>query len=361
MPTLETVAARAGVSRQTVSNALHRPDRLAQATRDKVLAGGAAPPATGPPCPRGSSPPAARTPWPSGPTGRRTGSPGWCSTSSSTASPRPVERSGNRVVLYPEQPDEGVELAVMEELLGSGAADAVVLTATNVHDGRPAHLTSAGLTFCAFGRPWGAGRAAPRLGGRRRRPRHRPGRRAPARPGPPADRVPGLAGRRGDRPRPAARLGRGRWTAAAGPGPAVEAACENDSAQAQSCTGGLLDPPRRPGRLRLRERHPGPRRPPGRGRRPVRDVVVVGFDATPVAAALGLASVAQPVREAAHTCLELLLPRLAGASSPARGVLSSRPSPCLPEAQPTTARPAPTRTDPHRPHRPHRRTSTTKE
>jgi len=48
---------------------------------------------------------------------------------------------------------------------------------------------------------------------------------------------------------------------------------------------------------------------------------VVGFDATPVASALGLASVAPPVREAARTCLDLLLPRLGSGSPVARGVL----------------------------------------
>src|SRR5688500_15043010 len=37
LPTLETVASHAGVSRQTVSTALHRPERLAPATRERVL------------------------------------------------------------------------------------------------------------------------------------------------------------------------------------------------------------------------------------------------------------------------------------------------------------------------------------
>lgn len=61
-----------------------------------------------------------------------------------------------------------------------------------------------------------------------------------------------------------------------------------------------------------------------------RDMTVVGFDATPVAAALGLMSVAQPIREVAHTCLDLLLPRLAGEVPAARGVLL-RPTLALPD------------------------------
>ena len=37
-PTLDTVAAAAGVSRMTVSNAYNRPDQLSAATRERVLA-----------------------------------------------------------------------------------------------------------------------------------------------------------------------------------------------------------------------------------------------------------------------------------------------------------------------------------
>ena len=47
-------------------------------------------------------------------------------------------------------------------------------------------------------------------------------------------------------------------------------------------------------------------------------------------AALGLASVAQPIRQAAHTCLDLLLPRLAGENPEAQGVLLI-PSLALPD------------------------------
>ncbi len=62
---------------------------------------------------------------------------------------------------------------------------------------------------------------------------------------------------------------------------------------------------------------------------------MIGFDATPVASALGLVSVAQPVGEVAHTCLELLLPRLGGGSPAARGVLLE-PALAFPDRFPTT-------------------------
>lgn len=48
---------------------------------------------------------------------------------------------------------------------------------------------------------------------------------------------------------------------------------------------------------------------------------VVGFDATPVAAALGLASVAQPIDEVAHLCIDLLTSRFQTPDRAARGLL----------------------------------------
>ena len=266
LPTLETVAARAGVSRQTVSNALHRPDRLAAATRDKVLE---AVRATGyrPSLParqlatRRAHAVAVRADRP------QDGISGMVLDVFFHGLAEAGERSGNRVVLYPEQADEAAELAVVEELIGGGAADAVVLTATNVHDGRPAHLTAAGLTFCAFGRPWGAdepphdwvdvdgahgtGLAVAHL--------LAAGRRRIGFLGWPDDAATGRDRRRG-------------WDEALGaagvPGPRVEAACENSSATAQACAAALLARDDAAGRPGLRERLAGPRRPPGRdGRR----------------------------------------------------------------------------------------------
>ena len=50
-------------------------------------------------------------------------------------------------------------------------------------------------------------------------------------------------------------------------------------------------------------------------------MTVVGFDATPVAAALGLASVAQPIDQVAHLCIDLLAGRFEQPDRPARGLL----------------------------------------
>lgn len=326
LPTLETVAARAGVSRQTVSNALHRPDRLAAGTRDKVLR---AVRETGyrPSLParqlatRRAGAVAVRADRP------QDGISGMVLDVFFHGLAEAGERSGNRVVLYPEQADEEAELAVVEGLLGSGAADAVVLTATNVHDGRPAHLTAAGLTFCAFGRPWGADEpphdwvdvdgahgtglaVAHALAAGRRRVGFL---------GWPDDAATGRDRRRG-------------WdealTAAGVPGPRVEAACTNSADAARACTAALLEREDAPDALVCASDSlalGAHRAAQAAGA----DLLVVGFDATPVTSALGLASVAQPVGEVAHACLDLLLPRLAGEDPAARGVLL-RPGLALP-------------------------------
>jgi multiple sugar transport system substrate-binding protein len=156
VPTLETVALRAGVSRQTVSNALHRPERLATATRDRVLV---AVRETGyrPSLParqlatRRSHAVAVRADLP------QDGISGLVLDAFFHGLAEAGQRSGHRVVLYAAQDDQTTELAVLEDLLGSAAADAVVLTGTDRDDERPAGLTAAGLTFCSFGRPWADG------------------------------------------------------------------------------------------------------------------------------------------------------------------------------------------------------------
>lgn len=337
LPTLETVAARAGVSRQTVSNALHRPDRLASATRDKVLQ---AVRETGyrPSLParqlatRRSHAVAVRADRP------QDGISGMVLDIFFHGLAEAGQRSGNRVVLYPEQADEAAELSLVEDMVGSGAADAVVLTATSVGDGRPARLTGAGLTFCAFGRPWGTddpphdwvdvdgahgtGLAVAHL--------LATGRRRIGFLGWPDDAATGRDRRRG-------------WVEALAAadlaGSPVEGASLNSADAAEAETTELLA--RQPDldglvcasdSLAL-----GAHRAATAAGRALH---VVGFDATPVASALGLASVAQPVREAAHTCLDLLLPRLGGGSPVARGVLLE-PTLALPDRTATTTQGSP--------------------
>ena len=317
-PTLETVAQLAGVSRQTVSNALHRPERLSVATRERVLVAvrdsGYRPSlparqlAT-----RRSHAVAVRADRP------HDGISGLVLDAFFHGLAEAGADTGHRVVLYAAQDDAAAELAVLDDLLASAAADAVVLTGTDRDDERPAALSAAGSTFCSFGRPWAEGE-------------------------PPHDwvDVDGAAGtalavehllatgsrRIGwlgwpDRS-PTGEDRRSGWlravTAAGLPGALVEGCSDNDAGAAQAAASALLqsaDPPDAlvcaSDTLAL-----GAHRA---ARALGCDLEVVGFDATPVATALGLASVAQPVREAAHTCMQLLLPRLRGERAAPRGVL----------------------------------------
>ena len=317
-PTLETVASHAGVSRQTVSNALHRPERLAAATRERVLV---AVRETGyrPSLParqlatRRSHAVAVRADLP------QDGISGLVLDAFFHGMAEAGESSGHRVVLYAAQQDQATELAVLEDLLGTATADAVVLTGTDRDDRRPAALTAAGLTFCSFGRPWADGE-------------------------PPHDwvDVDGAAGTAlavehllaaGHRriaflgwpeSSPTGADRRAGWLqavrAAGLPGPLVEGRSDNDADAAQAAVASMLASPEAPdavvcasdtlafGAHRAARAH-------GRA------LGLVGFDATPVATALGFASVAQPVREVAHTCMDLLLPRLRGERTAPRGVL----------------------------------------
>ncbi len=88
------------------------------------------------------------------------------------------------------------------------AVDAFVLASTHTDDARVAALRELGVPFATFGRSWD-GDDGPGLGRRGRPGRHPGGHRAPRRPGPPPDRLPRLARRLRHRARPAAGLARG--------------------------------------------------------------------------------------------------------------------------------------------------------
>ena len=318
--TLEQVAGLAGVSRQTVSNALHHPERLSSRTRERVLRvireSGYRPSlparqlAT-----RRAHAIAVRA------DRQHDGISGLVLDAFFHGLAEAGHRQGLRVVLYPQQPDETSEMLLIEELLHTRAADAVVLTATSAEDRRPQRLRDAGLTFCAFGRPWTPGMPThdwvdvDGAHGTRLAVRHlldRGARRIgflgwPEHDGTGADRR------------------RGWWEAldtAGVPGARLERSCINDSLAAQAVATELLDGPDPVdavvcasdtlalGAFRAAQASPdGPR------------VRVVGFDATPVAAALGMPSVSQPIREVAHRCLDLLVPRLQGGAAAYRGLL----------------------------------------
>lgn len=322
--TLDSVAARAGVSRQTVSNVLRHPGRVAAPTRDRVMS-------------------AIRD------TGYRPSLPArQLATRRANAIAVRAERqqdgisglvldafyhglaeagqdNGLRVLLYAQPDDDVAELAVIEELLHTGAADAVVLTATSTGDARPMSLDDAGLTFCAFGRPWGHeddphdwvdvdGAAGTSLAVRHLLDS---GHRRIAYLGWPDD---GSAPSTGtDR-----RQGWLDELDRAGIGERLEARALNDSEAAEAAALALLRTDWAPDafvcasdtlalgahRAVMTVAHDG-----------ATPVAVVGFDATPVAAALGLASVAQPIDQVAHQCIDLLLERFVEPDRPARGLL----------------------------------------
>ncbi len=321
--TLDSVAARAGVSRQTVSNVLRHPTRVAEGTRERVLSAiresGYRPSlparqlAT-----RRAHAIAVRA------ERQQDGISGLVLDAFYHGLAEAGQDNGLRVLLYAQPADEAAEVAVIDDLVQTGAADAVVLTATSADDRRPAHLTEGGTTFCAFGRPWGHddephdwvdvdGAIGTTLA-----VRHLVGlgRRRIAYLGWPGD---------GSEPSTGSDRRRG-WLEAigeAGLGVPVETRSLNDAAAAQAAVADLLSGPHAPDALVCASdtlalgAHRAALAAAGGG-----DVVtVVGFDATPVAAALGLVSVAQPIDQVAHLCIDLLTSRFETPERPARGLL----------------------------------------
>ncbi|GAA4192972.1 LacI family DNA-binding transcriptional regulator [Streptosporangium oxazolinicum] len=151
--TITDVARRAGVSRQTVSNVLNSPELVREETRDRVRE------AIGALGYRASQ--AARQ--------MRTGRSRLIATRIQpdrdgingsvldrflhglTAS---AAQAGYRILLYAAG-DERAEIDTFEELVGSHEPDAFVLASTYYGDGRPAWLRERRLPFVTFGRPWG--------------------------------------------------------------------------------------------------------------------------------------------------------------------------------------------------------------
>ncbi len=321
--TLDSVAARAGVSRQTVSNVLRHPARVADATRERVLAAiresGYRPSlparqlAT-----RRAHAVAVRA------ERQQDGISGLVLDAFYHGLAEAGQHNGLRVLLYPQPEDEAAEVATIDELIMTGAADAVVLTATSADDGRPAHLRDNGTTFCAFGRPWGHddephdwvdvdGAVGTSLAVRHLLDAGR--------------RSVGYLGWPGDGAEPSTGSDRRRgWleaVGAAGLGTPLEAHSVNDAVAAEAAVAELLGRPDAPDAIVCASdtlalgAHRAAQAAVGRGA----PVTVVGFDATPVAAALGLASVAQPIDQVAHLCIDLLTGRFETPDRPARGLL----------------------------------------
>lgn len=150
--TISAVAALADVSRQTVSNVLNAPDRVAPDTAARVRAAieklGYRPNRVARNLRSRSS----------GLIGYRI-APG-----SSDVSPlldrflhsltEAAREAGYHILLFtPADPAE--ELATYEELMRTGTVDGFVLAETYVGDERPELLSARGIPFACFGRPWG--------------------------------------------------------------------------------------------------------------------------------------------------------------------------------------------------------------
>ena len=313
--TLASLAAELKVSRQTVSNVLNFPDRVRPETRARVQAAidraGYVPSAAARALRnqramalglRLSNP--------------RNGISGSFMDRFTHALVTLADQKGYRVVLFPAT-TKAEEVAKLVQLRRTLAIDACVLTDTWVDDDRPAQLTRAGVPFASFGRPWraedhgrwvdvdgraGAAQAATFLKDQGH------------------ERI-GFIGWSDGSP-----VGKDRlagWQAALrlSDAEAAPLIVEGDDTVAEGAAGferllaaGATAAVCASDSLSLGA-HTVNRRL-GRG-----GVSLVGFDDTPVARAVGLSSVRQPVEEVARLVLEMVWAQIDGDDSPQAGVL----------------------------------------
>jgi DNA-binding LacI/PurR family transcriptional regulator len=212
---------------------------------------------------------------------------------------------GYRVVLYTAEDDVG-EIAACDDLLASHDLDAFVLTSTHHGDPRTSWLAERGVPFVTFGRPWGDG------------PPRQPGDAHPW-----VD----VNGRAGTAEATARLLAAGHrrvgflgWPAGPGVGDdrrtgwaeTLAAAGVDPTGLETSTEDQVVDGVRAAREILARPDPPTAlvcvsdslalgalQGAPG--------VPVIGFDDTPVAHAVGLTSVSQPLAEAAAECMRLLV------------------------------------------------------
>lgn len=319
--TLATVARRAGVSAQTVSNALNSPDLLRPETLERVRQAieelGYRPSRAAQTLRSGSSRLIGYGIQPTPP-----GTSGAVMDRFLHALSEAADDAGYRMLLFASPPG-GPSLHGYEEVLAQHDVDGFVLSGTERGDPRQAWLTKKGVPFVGFGRMW-SGRPL----------------------GDWAD-VDGAAGTEAAVEhlvalghRDIAFLGWERGASGAGDDRAAgwqrvmkrhglptrgrRGQCVNDIDAARTAVRPLLDA----GAdavvaasdmlalgcyQTLRER----------GQAPGRDVAVIGFDDSPAAALLspGLSSVAQPLEEVGRECVRLLLARIAAPDAPAERLL----------------------------------------
>ncbi len=151
-PTLADVAARAGVSKQTVSNVLNSPELVLPATRERVLDAVAALDyrpniAARQLRTKRSSVLGLRIPPVSD------GISGQVLDRFLHAVTTSAQHAGMRIMLFTAD-DVAAELREYEDLLATAAVDGVVLTDTHAGDPRTRWLTEHHVPYATFGRPW---------------------------------------------------------------------------------------------------------------------------------------------------------------------------------------------------------------
>jgi DNA-binding LacI/PurR family transcriptional regulator len=301
-PTIASVASAAAVSRQTVSNVINAPHRVGAQTRQRVeraIAESGYRPL--------KSAQALRT--------RRSNLIAVGMTKAGGTRNVLVEgflqvlteeaqRRGYRILLVTAT-DDASEIRAYDELLADYDIDALVLTATHRDDQRIPWLHNEGARFVTFGRPWGIKATHPWVdvdgaGGVREATEHliEAGHQRIAfigwagSSGVGEDRLSGweqacrTAGLplRGLSRRTEDGLEHGRQACASlldSPGPPTAVVCVSDTL----AVGAWAEVT-------------------ARGGRPGRDVAIVGFDDSPIAAMIGLSSVAQPLAAAAAVCVD---------------------------------------------------------
>lgn len=315
-PTLITVARAAGVSRQTVSNVINAPARVQPHTRDRVQAAidhlGYRPSLAARQLRTQRSRTLSLRMEP-----QRDGINGSVLDRFLHAVVASAQESGYRVLLYVAD-DVAGETRAHAELLDTAQVDAFVLTSTHHGDPRTAWLAERGVPFSVFGRPWGEP--------------------APVHPWVDVD------GAAGTRAATAHLLAAGHrriafvgWPAGSGVGDdrragwarALTAAGlrvdDGDDGCERRCADGVDD-----GERAARQLLAAPDAPTALvcasdslalGALPVARAAgcaVVGFDDTPVAAAVGLTSVRQPLAEAADAVVRHVLDELDSPGRPPR-------------------------------------------
>lgn len=316
-PTLESVAVRASVSRQTVSNVLNSPEVVRADTAERVRQAIAD---------LGYRPSRAarqlRT--------RRSmmlglrlepdrgGVNGSVLDRFMHAAVEAAQQAAYRVVLYTATADDD-EIASYEDLLAGSGLDGLLLTGTHHGDPRTAWLSERGIPFSTFGRPWGE--VAQQHSwvdvdgavGTRMATEHllALGHERVAFVGWPAG-----SGVGDDR-----RAGWVRAQQAAGrrPDPLLDLEVDDDVGAGREAAVRLLDLAEPPTAIVCASDSLALGAMSVVGGR----VAVTGFDDTPSARAVGLTSVAQPVVAAAQECLQQVLDVIRTPRAPARSVLLS--------------------------------------